>query len=229
MRARFGPFTIDSDTRQLLRAGTEVHLSPKAFDLLCTLIESRPKVVEKETLHARIWPDTYVVDANLNVLVSEIRRAIGDNRQQPEFVRTVHGIGYAFCGTAVQVEAAAAAPEALFCWVAWASRTSSLSEGENVIGRDPRCSVWLDAPGVSRRHATIRVDSATRRVALEDLGSTNGTFLRRSRVLTEVALEDGDEIKVGTVVLTIRLWASDKAPHTKRIRRRSQESGRDSS
>lgn len=225
MRARFGPFTIDSETRQLLRAGTEVHLSPKAFDLLCTLIESRPKVVEKETLHARIWPDTYVVDANLNVLVSEIRRAIGDKSQQPEFVRTVHGIGYAFCGTAVQVEAAAAAPGALFCWVAWGSRTSSLSEGENVIGRDPRCSVWLDAPGVSRRHAAIRVDSATRRVTLEDLGSTNGTFLRRSRVRTEVALEDGDEIKVGTVVLTIRLWASDKAPHTKRIRRRSGRSG----
>ena len=225
MRARFGPFTIDSDTRQLLRAGTEVHLSPKAFDLFCTLIESRPKVVDKETLHVRIWPDTYVVDANLNVLVSEIRRAIGDNRQQPEFVRTVHGIGYAFCGTAVQVEAAAAAPDALFCWVAWASRTSSLSEGENVIGRDPRCSVWLDAPGVSRRHAAIRVDSATRRVTLADLGSTNGTFLRRSRVLTEVALEDGNEIKVGTVVLTIRLWASDKAPHTKRIRKRNNKPG----
>ena len=225
MRARFGPFTIDSDTRQLLRAGTEVHLSPKAFDLLCTLIESRPKVVEKETLHARIWPDTYVVDANLNVLVSEIRRAIGDNRQQPEFVRTVHGIGYAFCGAAVQVEAAAAVPEALFCWVAWASRTSSLSEGENVIGRDPRCSVWLDVPGVSRRHAAIRVDSATRRVTLEDLGSTNGTFLRRSRVRTEVAIEDGDEIKVGTVVLTIRLWASDKAPHTKRIRKSNKRPG----
>jgi len=222
VRARFGPFTIDSETRQLLRAGTEVHLSPKAFDLLCTLIESRPKVVDKETLHARIWPDTYVVDANLNVLVSEIRRAIGDNRQLPEFVRTVHGIGYAFCGAAVQVEAATAAPEALFCWVAWGSRTSSLSEGENVIGRDPRCSVWLDEEGVSRRHATIRVDSATRRVTLEDLGSTNGTFLRRSRVRTEVALEDGDEIKVGTVVLTIRLWASDKAPHTKRIRQRNK-------
>jgi len=227
VRARFGPFTIDSETRQLLRAGTEVHLSPKAFDLFCTLIESRPKVVEKETLHARIWPDTYVVDANLNVLVSEIRRAIGDKSQQPEFVRTVHGIGYAFCGTAVQVEAAAAASEPLlFCWVAWASRTSSLSEGENVIGRDPRCSVWLDAPGVSRRHAAIRVDSATRRVTLEDLGSTNGTFLRRSRVRTEVALEDGNEIKVGTVVLTIRLWASDKAPHTKRIRKREKRPGR---
>jgi len=221
VRARFGPFIIDSDTRQLLRADTEVHLSPKAFDLLWTLIESRPKVVDKQELHSRIWPDTYVVDANLNVLVSEIRRAIGDNnRQQPEFVRTVHGIGYAFCGAAVQVETAAAAPDALFCWVAWANRTASLTEGDNVIGRDPRCSVWLDAPGVSRRHATLRVDSAARRVTVEDLDSTNGTFLRRSRVQTEVALADGDIIKVGTVVLTIRLWASDQAPHTKRIRRR---------
>jgi len=220
VRARFGPFTIDSETRQLVRAGTEVHLSPKAFDLLCTLIESRPKVVEKETLHARIWPDTYVVDANLNVLVSEIRRAIGDKSQQPEFVRTVHGIGYAFCGTAVQVEAAAAAAEALFCWVAWASRTSSLSEGENVIGRDPRCSVWLDAPGVSRRHARIRIDSSNRGVALDDLGSTNGTLVRRSRIQGAVALNDGDPITIGTVDLTVRLWSPDKVPATKRIRRK---------
>jgi len=57
-------------------------------------------------------------------------------------------------------------------------------------------------------------------VALEDLGSTNGTYLGRARVRTEIELSDGDDIKVGTVVLTIRLWASDKAPHTKRIRRR---------
>ena len=55
MRARFGPFTIDSETRQLLRAGTEVHLSPKAFDLFCTLIESRPKVFYF-TDHYRDYP-----------------------------------------------------------------------------------------------------------------------------------------------------------------------------
>ena len=117
-----------------------------------------------------------------------------------EFVRTVHGIDTRFVARRFSRGGGRRTREALFCWVSWASRTSSLSEGENVIGRDPRCSVWLDAPGVSRRHAAIRVDSATRRVTLEDLGSTNGTFLRRSRVRTEVALEDGDEIKVGTVV-----------------------------
>jgi DNA-binding winged helix-turn-helix (wHTH) protein len=220
VKARFAQFTIDSDTRQLLRAGAEIHLSPKAFDLLCALIQGRPKVIEKADLHARIWPNTFVVDGNLNVLMGEIRRAIGDSPQHAEFIRTVHGIGYAFCGTAVDVQNAPAAVETLVCWVAWENKTCSLSEGDNVIGRDPRCSVWLDAPGVSRRHASIRIDSANRRVALEDLGSTNGTFLRRSRVREEVALADGDEIKVGTVDLTIRLWTTDKAPETKRIRKR---------
>jgi hypothetical protein len=190
---------------------------------LCTLIQSRPNVIEKAELHARIWPSTFVAEGNLNVLMGEIRRAIGDSPQQAEFIRTVHGIGYAFCGAAVDVQAAPAARETLFCWVAWGSKTCPLSEGDNIIGRDPRCSVWVDAPGVSRRHASIRIDSANRRVTLEDLESTNGTFLRRSRVRAEVALEDGDEIKVGTVDLVIRLWAADQAPETRRIRRGSKK------
>jgi DNA-binding winged helix-turn-helix (wHTH) protein len=44
------------------------------------LIEQRPKVLDKADLHGRIWPDTYVVDANLNVLIAEIRRALEDSR-----------------------------------------------------------------------------------------------------------------------------------------------------
>ena len=139
--------------------------------------------MEKTELHARIWPDTFVIDANLNVLIGEIRRAIDDTPQKPEFIRTVHGVGYAFCGAAVPVKdvkdvaACSGLATALFCWVVWKDRTFPLLEGDNVIGRDPRCGIWLDADGVSRRHATLRLDSANRRVALEDLGSTNGTFL----------------------------------------------------
>lgn len=222
MRTRFAQFTIDSETRQLLSDEGDVHLSPKAFDLLCGLIASRPKVVEKADLHARIWPNTYVVDANLNILIGEIRRAIGDRAQNPKFVRTVHGVGYAFCGTAVDVQPPRAPLQALFCWVVWNRKTYQLSEGENIIGRDPRSDVWLDVPGVSRRHALIRVNSSNRRVTLEDLGSTNGTFVRRAPVDGEIALTDGDLIRVGKVDLTVRLWATDTATETKRIRRRSK-------
>ena len=220
MRARFAEFTVDSDTRQLQGGEGDIHLSPKAFDLLCLLIDAAPKVVEKAELHTRIWPNTHVVDANLNVLIGEIRRALGDSAQDQKFIRTVHGVGYAFCAPAVDLLAARAAIQARFCWVVREGRTWQLSEGDNIIGRDPRSDIWLDAPGVSRRHAIIRVDGRNRRVMLEDLGSTNGTFVRRAAVEAEVALTDGDLVQVGTVDLTVRLWAADNAPKTTRMQRR---------
>ena len=219
MRTRFGPFIVDSETRQLLRDQRDVHLSPKAFDLLCVLLEHRPKVVDKSQLHARIWPDTYVVDANLNVLIGEIRRMISDTPQEQRFIRTVHGVGYAFCGEADDLTASPARAHAPRVWLVWDNRTFLLSDGDNVIGRDPQCSVWLDATGVSRQHARIRIDAATRSVALDDLDSTNGTFLRRARIVAPAPLTDGDLIKIGSVELTFRAWTANKPPKTERIRR----------
>ena len=90
MTAAFGPFAIDSETRQLRRGQADLHLSPKAFDLLCLLLEHRPKVLEKPDLHAQMWPDTHVVDGSLNVLITEIRRALGDDPSDARFIRTVH-------------------------------------------------------------------------------------------------------------------------------------------
>ena len=104
VRVQFAEFTLDGATRQLLHRGSgEIRLSPKAFDLLAALIEQRPKVVDKADLHRRIWPDTHVVDANLNVLIAEIRRALDDSPRDARFIRTVHAVGYAFCGDAVDL------------------------------------------------------------------------------------------------------------------------------
>jgi DNA-binding winged helix-turn-helix (wHTH) protein len=219
VKIRFGPFIVDSETRQLLRDQREVHLSPKAFDLLCLLLERRPKVIDKAELHTRIWPDTYVVDANLNVLIGEIRRTISDTPQHRRFIRTVHGIGYAFCGEADDLTPSPLRALTPRVWLAWKDRTFLLSEGDNIIGRDPQCSVWLDASGVSRQHARIRIDAATRSVALDDLDSTNGTFLRRVRIVAPEPLTDGDLIKIGSVELKFRAWTANKPPKTERIRR----------
>jgi DNA-binding winged helix-turn-helix (wHTH) protein len=221
VRARFAQFAIDSETRQLLSHGREIHLSPKAFDLLCALIETRPKVMDKADLRARIWPNTYVVDANLNILIGEIRRALGDGAQDSKFIRTVYGVGYAFCGTATDDARPRTEGHGVFCWLVCNGSSYPLAEGENIIGRDPQSHVWLDADGVSRRHAIVRVDSRNRRVKLEDLGSTNGTFVERFAVETEVALNDGDLIQVGTFDLTVRLRATDTLPETKKIGRRT--------
>lgn len=221
MRLRFGPFTIDTDTRQLFRDGSELHLSPKAFDLLWSLVEQRPRVVEKTELQTRIWPDTYVVDANLNVLIGEIRRALEDSARQPRFIRTVHGVGYAFCGGVADIcdepRPAPARPTA--CWVVAKGRTFRLTEGENVVGRDPECIVWLDSDSVSRRHARIVVDSAQRRVSLDDLVSKNGTQLRGNPVRERVELCDGDEIVFGAVRVKLRSWSPATGVETKRIPR----------
>src|SRR6185436_21067967 len=96
-----------------------------------------------------------VVDANLTVLVAELRRALADDAREPRFIRTAHALGYSFCGDAADLDAPARGPGAggARCWLMWNERAIVLNEGDSLIGRDPGCAVWLDAPGVSRRHA----------------------------------------------------------------------------
>jgi FHA domain-containing protein len=203
-----------------MRGDRPIHLSPKAFDLLCFLIQQRPRVVDKSELHAHIWPDTFVVDANLNVLVGEIRKAIEDDVRQPRFVRTAHGVGYAFSGEAADEREPVSTAREIPGWLTWKGTTFRLEDGDNVIGRGPRCAVLLDVDGVSRRHANIHIDPARRVVTLADLGSTNGTFVGRTAVTRPVEVQDGDVITIGSVDLRLRLWGSDEGPKTKRIRRR---------
>jgi DNA-binding winged helix-turn-helix (wHTH) protein len=223
VRVRFAEFTLDSATRQLLHRGRgEIRLSPKAFDLLAALIEERPRVLDKSDLHRRIWPDTYVVDANLNVLIAEIRRALEDSRRQASFIRTVHAIGYAFCGEAVALTERLAPRKttpARF-WLVWNERAIVLEDGDNIVGRDPECTVWLDASGVSRRHARIRTVRGDEAVLLEDLGSKNGTLVQNSPISGQVRLTDGAEIQIGSVQLKLRVWSEGKSPETERIPRK---------
>jgi DNA-binding winged helix-turn-helix (wHTH) protein len=222
---RFGEFLLDSDARQLSRAGRDIRLSPKAFDLLCALLARRPDVLSKNDLLSAIWPDTFVVEANLNVVIGEIRRALGDDRQAPRFIRTVHGVGYAFCGQAVDAgdaDSGAGARAGSRCWLSWKDRSFALTAGDNVIGRDPRSAVWLDDESVSRRHALINVADDGARV--EDLESTNGTFLNRAPLDSATVLQDGDVVRVGSLKLTFRTM-SDSAARTKRLRRGSATGG----
>ena len=222
MRTRFGTYTLDADTRQLLDGSEPVHLSPKAFDVLCLLVETRPKVVSKTDLHDRIWPGTFVVDANLSVLIGGVRRALGDSAQTPRYIRTVHKVGYAFCATATEGASTArarGAGGASRCWLAWNDRRFMLTGGENLIGRSPECAIWIDVSGVSRRHARVHLDPGGGTAAIEDLNSTNGTFVNDARVESPHALADGDVVQIASVPLTFRMWQPDGARSTERIRR----------
>ena len=201
MTIRFGPFTLNPDTRQLTRADAgEIHLSPKAFDLLVTLAQERPNVISKEALQQRLWPRTFVAEANLSNLVAEVREALGDQARQPQFIRTAHRFGYAFCGAATAV-AAAREPvrERAPCWLEWGVQRFPLAPGEHVIGRDPEAAIRIDAATVSRCHARLVVTDAG--AVLEDLGSKNGTFVGAERVTAPTPLADGDAIRIGSLLL----------------------------
>lgn len=203
MTCRFGRFALDTDTRQLLADGSEVHLSPKAFELLVVLVRNRARAMPKAELQETLWPSTFVEETNLASLVAEIRRAMGDSAAEPAFVRTVHRFGYRFVGEVVDspgpsaVSAHRARP-----FLVVDRRKKMLLDGVNVIGRAPDATIQCDVPGVSRRHARIVVsgDGAT----LEDLGSKNGTYVGRERVTT-ARLSDGDEIRVGNASLTFHV------------------------
>ena len=205
MRVGFGECVFDSETRELQRGGVSTHLSPKAFQLLEALLQARPKALSKSEIHDRLWPRVHVSGSSLGRLVAEIRAALGDTPEEPTFVRTVHGFGYAFCGAVTDLGGASSRKgvPGLVYRLVWAAREVELSDGANVLGRAPGCAVWLDAPGVSRRHARILVAEGT--ATLEDLGSKNGTYLRGRRIAAPQTLADGDPIAIGTALITVRV------------------------
>jgi DNA-binding winged helix-turn-helix (wHTH) protein len=211
---RFGLFALDLAARRLTRHGRAVHLSNKAFDLLETLASARPAMLTKEDLMERLWPQTFVVEANLSNLIAEIRAALGDRSRRPRFIRTVHGRGYAFCAA---VEEAGTQPTAapIAGWIEWGPRRFPLAQGTHVIGRDPDAAVQLDAPTVSRRHATIVVDADGS--LLEDCGSKNGTFIRDRRLTSAERLGDGESFRIGSLPLIYRVRAAVGSTDTQEI------------
>lgn len=218
-RVCFGDFTLDLDARTLVRGRQPVALAPKAYQLLEILVTNRPKALSKIALQERLWPDTFVVEKNLVNLIAEIRQSLGDDPTHPRFVRTVHRYGYAFQMPRAGVPANDTTSRAAIRFrLVWAYGHAGLGEGDHVLGRDPDLELFLDSPGVSRRHALIRI--AGGEATVEDLGSKNGTFVADRRVDGPTQLADGDVLRIGSVELTfnaVRAWGSTRtASHVER-------------
>lgn len=212
MQVRFGDFVLDTDTGELLRESRPVHLSPKAFQLLELLVETRPRARPKDTRYNLLWPNTFVVEANLSNLVGEVRAALGDNPRRPRFVRTVHGFGYAF-SEGPQSEGVSTPPSrGVLYRLVWEHGRATFGEGEQVLGRDPTLEVCLESSSVSRRHARVHIADGV--AVLEDLGSKNGTFVNGQRITTAVRLSDRDQIGVGEVRLKFRILSSQTSTET---------------
>ena len=99
----FDSYRIDVGQRVLLSRGTPVPLSPKVFDTLLALAEEPGRVLEKEHLLKKIWPDTFVEEGSLARNVSTLRRVLGKSPEEQEYIETIPKRGYRFKGAVRRV------------------------------------------------------------------------------------------------------------------------------
>lgn len=208
MAYRFGPFLYDPVSRGLLKDGAEIPLTHKGRELLLLFLNNPGRLLSREDVIARVWPDVAVTDDAVRFQVMELRRALG--KDGTEFIRTIRREGYRW---EAEVRPAAdrpvrstrdggeTRPRPRFRLVL-EGREVQLVEGENVVGRDPDGALWIDHPSVSRRHASIQV--AGGKATLEDLGSKNGTFLGGKKLSRKAVLADGDELRIGPETMVFR-------------------------
>lgn len=92
----FGPFRLDVTKRLLFRDGRPLTLSSRLFETLLVLVENSGRLVEKDELMSKLWPDTVVEEANLTVNVSALRKVLGEKTKEHLYIVTVPGRGYRF-------------------------------------------------------------------------------------------------------------------------------------
>lgn len=99
----FGPFKLDVRQRVLLRDGLPLPLTLKSVEILLALVENGTRILEKDDLMKRVWPDTFVEEANLTQHISLLRKTLGENPQAPRFIETVPRRGYRFIANVEEV------------------------------------------------------------------------------------------------------------------------------
>ncbi|HET9788291.1 MAG TPA: winged helix-turn-helix domain-containing protein, partial [Pyrinomonadaceae bacterium] len=98
---RFGEFTLDADQKVLLREGKPLLLAPKVVETLLTLVQNSGRILEKQELMARLWPDTFVEESNLTYTIVQLRKALGDDARHSRYIETIPKRGYRFIGQTV--------------------------------------------------------------------------------------------------------------------------------
>jgi len=214
----FGEFELDVAAYALRRRGQRVKLEKIPMELLVLLVGRAGILITRTEVQAALWrADLFVdQDAAINTAIRKIRRALGDDAEHPRFVETVVGKGYRFMaplGThdgefhleRSRVDRDDMSIERLDhhlpnYLVTRGKRQFVLDKGENLLGRDPQATVYIDHPSVSRHHARISIHGA--RAVLEDLKSRNGTFLDGRQVETPTEIHDGATIGLGPITQT---------------------------
>src|SRR3954466_445067 len=153
---RFGEFELDVAAFTLRRTNQRIKLEKIPMEVLVLLVRRPGILVSRAEIQTALWgPHVFVEhDSAINTAVRKIRRALGDDAENPRFVETVVGKGYRFIATLDTP------PHLATYFLRRGKRQFLLDGGENLLGRDPDAAVHIDHPSVSRRHARISIHPA---------------------------------------------------------------------
>jgi DNA-binding winged helix-turn-helix (wHTH) protein len=171
----FGPFRLLPNQRLLTEAGREVRVGSRALDILIALVEHPGELVTRRELMDRVWPDTVVVEANLNVNIASLRRAMGDGQNGVRYLVTIPGRGYRFVGSVTFSDSNLRAPAAL------RPANDLPTPITRLVGRD---EIAKQLAGELRQHGFITIagpggigkSSVARAVAAELMGNYQHGF-----------------------------------------------------
>jgi hypothetical protein len=151
------------------------------------------------------------LEANLPVLVGDLRTALGDHGGVSSLIKTHHGVGYSFTAVVRELTAGAASADewGLQSVLRFGVRRVALGQGPNTIGRDPEADVYVNDASVSRHHARITVHGVSAQV--EDLDSKNGTWVADQRIVQRTQLSHGTVVGFGSVEAVYLVEGSDDA------------------
>ena len=219
MKTRFGPFTLDSDTRQLLRGDTEMHLSRKAFDLLSTLLAQQTESHGERRASRR---------ALARQPCGRGRSQRPHRRLRARWVTMRNGrsssepcMGWDTRSVARRPDAGETGPGSgttTPCWLVWGDRRSGSPRGE----RDWPRPAMQHLAGCAARVAPAREhrdQSRARYGVPERPGQHERDVSRTLPSQSAHGVERWGDIKIGTVALKFRRWFAERAPETRRIRR----------
>ena len=206
---RFGPFHLDVRERRLSRGDEVIPLRPKVFETLQVLVENAPRLVTKQELLDRLWPETTVEENNLNHNVSVLRKLLGDKAAGQQYIETVPRVGYRFVAPIepggphaghVVASAAKARQEIRYCTTSDGVRLAYASTGDG----PPlvKASNWLthldfewDSPiwrhwyaALSRHHCLVRYDERGNGMSQRDVPDVNfDTWVRDLETVVDAA------------------------------------------
>ena len=209
----FGAYCLDAQSQMLFREGDHVALPPKVTELLVALVQAAGRVLTREELLQRLWPDTIVEEGSLTSHISLLRKALGEDPKAQDFIETLPKRGYRFVASVKRLESEAhdsGVDRAMLVVLPFENLTAGerhdyFSEGltEEMITELARLSP--ERLGVIARTSSMQFRSTTKNI--EQIGGELGV----SHVLEGSVRRVGERVRITAQLIRVsdesHLWA----------------------